>query len=169
MPRWHREEHPLVLTNAESFAQLEQYQRQPLRQRTIHEVRAAQLHQVPPPYVIRRESLEVRRFYSQANLDEHTPVYGPHLTAGDRLAAEVIVDADHWRRKGGDHSRRQHGQHNATAFTVAAGYSRHSRQQNVSSFRRASLIEDDFAPFEPDYGQGVGEFAHLRCLEPGEV
>src|SRR6202011_177958 len=142
MPRRYRQAYSLSIANPEVVAQFEQNQRQTFLQCTAHEVGAAQLHQIPPPGIIGGHPLELYRAYPQANPDKFVPAQTPHVTVGDRLAAEVIVDADDRQRKGWNHSRRQHDHDCAAALSVAAGYARHSRKQDIYVARGVTFIEN---------------------------
>jgi hypothetical protein len=80
------------LVEAEIVAQLKQNQGQTLFQRAAHEVRAAQLNQVPPATAADDHPLEVFQGYSERDFDERFQVDSSNLTVGYRLAKEVIAD-----------------------------------------------------------------------------
>src|SRR5271167_2279094 len=78
----------LLVFDAEILAYLEQRQRETLPQRATHEVRAAQLNQIPATKITNGHPLEVFRGYSQRDLYEGRQVNGSNLTIGNSLAAK---------------------------------------------------------------------------------
>src|SRR4029077_9506095 len=70
MPRMHRQADSFSIADSEVLAQLEQDQREALLERATHEVRAAQLNQVPAPKITGRHPLEVVRIDPKRDLDK---------------------------------------------------------------------------------------------------
>src|ERR1700728_4009628 len=74
----------------EVLAKFKQNQGQPLLERATHEVRAAQLHQIPSAHVTGRHPFEVVGGDAERNLDEGLKINRSNLTVGDRFAAKVV-------------------------------------------------------------------------------
>src|ERR1700682_3957628 len=93
--RRYRQACAALVFDAEILAELKQNQRETLLQRATHEVRAAQLDQVPPAEIADGHPFEVFRGDPQRDFDERLQVNSSDLTGGNRFAAEVIADHAH--------------------------------------------------------------------------
>src|SRR5260370_39402660 len=169
MPRVHGEADSFSIADAEVLAQLEQDQCEALLQRAAHEVRASQLDQVPSPEITTRHPLEVFRIDPQRDLNKFFQRDSSNLAVGDCLAAEVVGDPDHPRRKPGDHPGRDHHQKRAQPLAIAARYPRDAGEQHVGVPGRILILGDYLAFFDVDDDQRTGQLVQLARGEPRYV
>src|SRR5260221_3475927 len=88
-----------LFLDAEIFAQLEQYQRNPLFEGATHKVSATQLHQIPAAQIAQCHPLEIIGGDSQRDFNEGLQSDRSDLTLGDALATQAVTDAEHRRRE----------------------------------------------------------------------
>ena len=96
MSHWHRKSYPLSIARAEIFAQFQQYQGDSFLKRAAHEIRAAQLHQIPAPGIAGGHVLEVCGGDSERDLDEVARLTVPiwqSVTASQRKLYLIPVTA----------------------------------------------------------------------------
>lgn len=165
----HRQPHPLFIGCAEILAQLQQDQGDSLLERAGHEIRAAQLHEIPSPGIAGGHALEVCGRYPERDFDEGRQTDGSNLAVGDRLAAEVVSDPGNRGRNTRNHARRDHNHQRAIALAIAASDAGGSGEQDVSSFGRVLLVENDGVLFNPARRKRIGKSVQPARGEPGDV
>ncbi len=169
MPGVHSEADSFSIADSEVLAQLEQDQRESLLERATHEIRSSQLDQVPPPEITIRHPLEVFRIDTKGNLNKFFQRDSSDLAIGYCLAAEVVGDPDHARRKTGDHPRRDHHQQVAHSLAIATRYSRHAGEQHVGCLASILFFGNDAVFFDAADDKRTREFVQLARGEPRYV
>ena len=159
----------LSIADPEMLAQLQQDQREALLEGAAHEVRASQLDQVPSPEVTGRHPLEIFRIDPKRYFDKFFQLDRSYLAVGDRLAAEVVGDSGHPRRKTGHHPGRDHHQQGAQSLAVATRYSRDPGEQHVGVAVVMLFLGDYAASFDAANDQRTREFVQLARGEPRNV
>ena len=157
------------IADTEVLAQLEQDQREALFEGATHEVRASQLDQVPSPEVTGRHPLEIFGIDPERYFDKFFQLDGSYLAVGDRLAAEVVGDPDHARRKTGNHPGRDHHQQGAQSLAVATRYSRDPGEQHVGVAVVMLFLGNNAASFDAANDERTREFVQLARGEPRNV